>query len=220
MLEWDMTEWTELHSEILDTPRKKILPHLAFVKLHGFYLAGGTALALQLGHRTSVDFDFYAKDSFNAMQFEKDAVTHLKGLKITQRSAGTLIGQVRVIDLSFFHYPYPLLAPLLKTDFLDLVSVPDIAAMKLIAISQRGVRRDFLDLYVIAQKYGLDSVFEWSKKKFSQFDLHVGLKSLTYFEDAETDESGRGMELKKPVPWKKIRAFFEGEALRLARKWL
>ena len=215
-----MVEQTSMHWEILDKPRKKILPHLAFAKSHGFHLAGGTALALQLGHRTSVDFDFYAKDSFDAMQFEKDAVTHLKRLKITQRSPGTLIGQVGVIDLSFFHYPYPILEPLLETEFLNLVSVPDIAAMKLVAISQRGVRRDFLYLYVIAKKHGLDSVFAWSKKKFSQFDLHVGLKSLTYFEDAETDESGRGMELKQPVPWKKIKTFFEGEALRLAHKWL
>lgn len=205
-----------MHWEILDPTRKKLLPKLAFIKSHGFYLAGGTALALQLGHRTSVDFDFYSHEKFDAMRLEKDLVQNMS-LKITQRSEGTLIGQLSRIDLSFFHYPYLLLAPLVETDFLNLSAIPDIAAMKLIAVSQRGVRRDFLDLYMIAKEHGLEKIFQWAKKKFSQFDPYVCVKALTYFEEADQDESGRGMELKEPVPWTKIKDFFEQQAKSFAK---
>lgn len=209
-----------MHWEILDPLRKKLLPKLAITKAHGFYLAGGTALALQLGHRTSVDFDFYAPEKFDEMRFETDLVQQLNGFKVTQRSPGTLIGQVQRVDLSFFYYPYPLLEPLIPAETLHLISIADIAAMKLIAISQRGVRRDFLDLYVIAKDRGFGTVFDWTQKKFSQFDPYVCLKALTYFEDADRDESGRGMQLKERVSWATVKTFFEQQAKILARKWL
>lgn len=198
-----------MHWDILDTPRKKILPLLGFARSYDFYLAGGTALALQLGHRHSIDFDFYTKRAFDDMGFERDVVANLNGFIVTQRSFGTLVGQVGVIDISFFYYPYPLIESVVKTEHIDISSTPDIAAMKLIAVSQRGIRRDFLDLYILAQNYGLAQIFEWGKKKYSQFDVHVCLKALTYFNDAEADESGRGMEL-----------LFEEQAVQLAKKWL
>lgn len=209
-----------IHWDILDSSRKKLLPQLAFAKSHQFYLAGGTALALQLGHRTSIDFDFYSKEKFDEMAFERDAVENLKGLKVTQRSWQTLIGQVGRIDVSYFYYPYPLLDPLIETESINLSSVSDIAAMKLIAISQRGIRRDFLDLYVISMQSGLEMVFEWGKRKFSQFDPYVCLQALTYFEDAEHDTSGRGMSLTDPVPWSEVKKYFRQEASRLAKIWL
>src|SRR3989338_11094472 len=188
-----------MHWEILDKPRKKVLPHLGFTKSFGFYLAGGTALALHLGHRTSVDFDFYTPEKFDEMLFEQEAVRNLKGLKVTHRSWGTLVGQVGVIDVSFFYYSHPLLEPLVETEAIRVMSVPDIAAMKIIALSQRGLRRDFLDLYVIARAVGLQQILEWTRKKYAQFDPYITLKSLTYFTDAENDTSGRGMELTEPV---------------------
>lgn len=157
-----------MYWEILDPSRKKILPRLAFLKSSGFYLAGGTALALHLGHLKSIDFDFYTRENFNEMQIEQNLVRKLVPIKITQRSAGTLIGQTGPIDLSFFHYPYSLLEQPVETESLNIGSVPDIAAMKVIAISQRGLRRDFLDLYVIANQYGLEKIMEWAQKKYPQ----------------------------------------------------
>ena len=82
------------------------------------------------------------------------------------------------------------------------------------------MRRDFLDLYVIAKERGLQVVFDWTRKKFSQFDPYVCLKALTYFEDADQDESGRGMQLKENIDWVKIKVFFEHQAKMLAKKWL
>lgn len=209
-----------MHWEILDEARKKLLPRLACIRPYGFYLAGGTALALQLGHRTSVDFDFYTKTPFDEMLFEREIVQAVAECKVTHRASGTLFGQAKTIDMSFFHYPYLLIEPVVQTDYLDLASIPDIAAMKLIAVSQRGIKRDFLDLYVIAQENPLEKIFAWADQKFPQSDPHVCLKALTYFKDAEEDESGRGTELKEPVPWPTIKKFFDTEGRRLAKLWL
>jgi predicted nucleotidyltransferase component of viral defense system len=209
-----------MHWDILDEGRRRLLPRLAFLKERGFYLAGGTALALQLGHRRSVDFDFYNQTSFNEMGLERDIVTQVEGFKVTQRGSGTLIGQQAAIDMSFFYYPYPLLESLLETESLNLVSIQDIAAMKLIAISQRGLRRDFLDLYVICQERPLEKIFACAQEKYTQFDPYVCLKALTYFEDADRDESGRGMELRESVSWDKVKKFFEENARRLAKLWM
>src|SRR3989338_8729539 len=90
--------------EILDKPRKKILPQLGFAKRYGFYLAGGTALALHLGHRTSVDFDFYTPEKFGETQFEQETIQQLKGFTVTQRGFGTLIGQVGFVDFRYCCY--------------------------------------------------------------------------------------------------------------------
>lgn len=207
-----------MHWDILDKSRKKLVSEFRFLK--DFYLAGGTALALQLGHRTSVDFDFYSEKQFNELPFEGLVVQSLPGFKVTQRAAGTLIGQAGKVDLSFFYYPYPLIHALEKSEYFDIASIADIACMKLIAISQRGLRRDFIDLFVICQTTPLAEVFHWAKLKYPQFDPHICLKGIVYFEDAETDESGRGMALHKPVAWKKIRSYFQREAHDLARKWL
>lgn len=209
-----------MHWEILDPRRKKLVTALSYVKEFGFYLAGGTALALHLGHRQSVDFDFYTGTDFDAVRFEAETVHHLKGFKVTQRSKGTLLGRAGPVEITFFYYPYPLIDSLTEENGLQVVSVADIAAMKLIALSQRGRRRDFLDLFVIAKKVGFKQVFLWAGKKFPQVDPYVSLKSLTYFKDADEDDSGRGMTLKEDVPWTRIKAYFEKEAAALSRKWL
>src|SRR3990167_194401 len=153
-----------MHWDLLDAARRKILPSLVFLKKWKCSRAGGTALALQIGHRRSVDFDFFTPESFNEMRLEQEVVSHLRGFKVTQRGQGTLTGQAQGIDFSFFHYPYPLLEPLIEEKYLNLAATADIAAMKLIAISQRGLRRDFVDLYVIAQGAGLKKIFEWAGK--------------------------------------------------------
>jgi predicted nucleotidyltransferase component of viral defense system len=209
-----------MYWNILGKQRKQILPHLAFVRKYGFYLAGGTALALQLGHRHSIDFDFYTSDAFDEMAFERDAVANLDKFKVTQRNSGKLIGQIGAVDVNFYYYPYSMIESVIVTEHIDVCSIPDIAAMKLIAVSQRGIRRDFLDLYVISRNYELAQMIEWAQNKYSQFDIHECLKSLTYFKDAEKDESGRGMEINEPIIWSKIKYFFASQAVELANKWL
>src|SRR3989338_7003625 len=153
-----------MHWEIFDPVRQKLLPKLVFTKKSGIYLAGGTAMALQLGHRQSVDFDFYSPENFEPLAFETQVVQHIENFIVTQRSAGTLLGRTGAVEVTFFYYPYPMIEEPVETDYLRLASVADIAAMKVVALTQRGLRRDFLDLYVIARDAGLQQILEWARK--------------------------------------------------------
>lgn len=206
---------------VLDNTRRNLVLNFSFLSANGFYLAGGTALALQLGHRTSVDFDFYTNTDLRDVlplladiqkQFPKFATDHM--------ADGTLIGHIDAIELSFFRYNYALLEPLISANELLLASVPDIAAMKVAALAQRGLYRDFIDLYVIAKQHGLNSVIEWTRQKFPGLDVYVMLRALVYFADAESDKSMRGKTLLKPIKWDVVRRYFSAEVKNLEKDFL
>lgn len=207
-----------MHWEILNKNQKPLLGKLAIFRKIGAYLAGGTALALHLGHRSSEDFDFYTPKEFNPETFESAIRHSLQGFARNQVAYGTVTGDYKKVHISCFYYDYPLIRPLVKTEHVDLASVEDIGAMKMVAISQRGKRRDFLDVYVLAKIYGLAELVSWTRKKYRSIDSYIILKGLTYFEDADNDASARGFGLFKPVEWKKVKKYISSEALRIARK--
>ncbi|MFQ5681110.1 MAG: nucleotidyl transferase AbiEii/AbiGii toxin family protein [Candidatus Omnitrophota bacterium] len=193
----------KLYFGILDKKRVEILPGLEFLRRgYGFYLAGGTALALQIGHRTSLDFDFYCRREFDAgkvLESFRDGlgqVTLIQGL-----SSNTLIVRIRGIEISLFYYRYPLVKKAVRIEYIDLASKEDIAAMKLIAIIQRGKMRDFIDLYFLMKEFTLDEIFGWTKRKFSAFNPYLGLRALTFFKDAEDEIRGHRFRLMKKVDW-------------------
>ena len=195
----------DLHWDILDKKRRQILPTLAVLKSDGFYLAGGTALALQLGHRTSFDFDFY-----RAVDFEPRIVTERfsRGFVAAVATRGTVTGDLRNIHLSFFRYAYPLICPLIDADSLSLASLEDLAAMKLLAIAQRGKKRDFIDLYLLCQRFPLRKILDWTKEKFPTFDAYTGLRGLVYFQDAENERPRQGFRLLMPLKWDSVKSYF------------
>lgn len=212
----------KIHWNILDKKCLKMLPQLEFLrKEFGFYLAGGTALALQIGHRTSVDFDFYSTREFNknnvALASFKE---HLDQLTIVQSLTNTIIAKVGDIGVSVFYYDYSLLEPLIRTDYLDLVSIEDIAAMKLIAIIQRGTLRDFIDVYFILKEFTLERLFDLTKKKYPPFNPYVGLRALTYFRDADKDVKQQRFKLFRPMNWNKVKKEIVAKADFFARKGL
>ena len=172
---------------ILDKKRFDILPAFAFLK-EDFYLAGGTALALQIGHRDSVDFDFFCKkdiDTKKLFDLLKDKLGKHKILK-TQDEINTLsILLDGDIKISFFAYKYELLNEIIKTNYLQIASLEDIACMKLSAITSRATNKDYIDLYYILQKIKLSDLLEKVNKKFSDLDINLILKSLTYFDDIQ-----------------------------------
>lgn len=178
-----------------------------------FYLAGGTGLALRAGHRRSLDLDFFSPADFNEdTLIEK--VQDLSGFSLVSKAPGTLHAHIRGIKVSFLAFRYPLLFP--STVFLDVeVADPrDIACMKVSAIAGRGTKRDFIDLYVVSQEYGLPQILEWFNTKFGAANysrVHV-LKSLTYFDDAEKDPPP---DMLKPILWPEVREFFRKLAPRL-----
>ena len=156
---------TKLFFEILDEKRQVLLPKLEFLrKEYGFYLAGGTALALQIGHRTSVDFDFYTPRTFDPEVLYRKLKEEIPMISPVHTAKETLMVGIpekkERIEMSFFRYDYPLLRPLMITEYLDLVSVGDIAAMKIIAIVQRGTKRDFVDIYYLLKRYDLETLLK------------------------------------------------------------
>jgi predicted nucleotidyltransferase component of viral defense system len=202
----------KLHWDILDEKRKTLLPNLRFLKELGFYLAGGTALALQIGHRTSVDFDFYSQNEFSAVDLLYRIQQISKKVVLIQHESHTLILKVNGVEISLFRYPYSLLRRLVETEYVSMASLEDIAAMKMVAIAQRGIRRDFVDLYFLMKLLGLKKIFRLTKKKYPPFNEYVGLQSITYFTDAENLSIERKISMYNSVPWEKIKKFMIAEA--------
>lgn len=155
--------------------------------MKGFYLAGGTALALQLGHRRSIDLDFFS-DVFPKRDLLIQGMEQYEP-QITNEAPGTIDMLVSDVKVSFLEYNYPLLENLVDFDGIKLASIIDISCMKLSAISSRGSKKDFIDLYVILKKYTLEELFEKFEKKFVgvSYQKLIILKSLIYFDDADKE---------------------------------
>jgi len=205
-----------MHQQLLTDPQRSALAVLGNQPaLRSFYLAGGTGLALHLGHRESVDFDFFRLESFDPQWLLAELPTP-PPVKILQEAANTLTVEFRRVKVSWFGYPQPLLQPLAHDDLpFGVASVADIAAMKLAAIAGRGSRKDFVDLYVICRNcFPLREAFHYLQAKFTQqeYDLYHILRSLTYFADAEAEPMPR---LRQAIDWNTLCGFFRTEAARL-----
>jgi len=183
-----------------------------------FYLAGGSALALHFAHRYSFDLDFFSPKKFNSEQL-RNHLQELGKFSLDQIAEDTLLGKLNQTKISFFTYPYPLLFPLKNFSGIKIANILDIACMKLDAISGRGTKRDFIDLYFICQKEKLTKTFKLFEKKFQKANYNLAFiqKSLVYFVDAEKDEMPKMI---KRVSWKEVKKFFEEEIIKLSKKYL
>ncbi len=180
------------------------------------YLAGGTAVALQLGHRISVDFDFFTPKDFMPKIFASK-LSRLGVFKEEQASKGTVLGNFKGIRFSLFVYKYPLLFTSLKYQSLNVADIRDIAAMKIDAIATRGLKRDFIDLYFICNSgYKLTELLSFYDRKYKNLAsniIHIQ-KSLVFFDDAEFEAMPKMIN---PVDWEDIKKFFVSEVKRLAK---
>ena len=202
-------------SLILDKKRIGLLKKLGFIEKYGFYLAGGTALALQIGHRDSLDFDFYTEKKFDSQKLREEFDKRFKKVQEIHIAEGTLGLDVDGIGVSFFKYPYPLIRPLEKMESICLASKEDIAAMKIIAISQRGKRRDFVDIYFLITEFGLEKIIEFVKEKYPMFNIYVGLQGLVYFKDADEDPEKGRFRLLKEVEWEGVKDYILKETNKI-----
>lgn len=185
--------------------------------LKNAYLAGGTALALQIGHRISVDFDFFTAKEFD----EKILVQRIKKMipefSLERMEWRTILGNIGRTRFSLFFYNYPLLFK--PHDFLrvKMADIKDIAPMKIAAIADRGTKRDFIDLYFMTEKekiLSLEEALELYDKKFKllkQNKMHI-LKSLCYFDDAE---KGKIPKMIKDISWKEVKKKIKDNVLSL-----
>ncbi len=200
-----------MHKESLTKDTESVLEALgASGIVKDLYLAGGTALALHLGHRVSVDLDWFSEDFKYNVTFRKE-LEKLGKLSIDSESENTLNGATNGVKISFFQYPYPLISAKIKYgQNIYLAGIPDIAVMKMEAIAGRGSYKDFIDVYFILQDYSLEDILGFVKRKFSNIDYNEThlLKSLTYFEDVKGTPKPKMI---KEVSWQKITSTMEKE---------
>jgi len=155
--------------------------------LDQFVLVGGTALSLQLGHRKSVDLDFFTDKDFDANVLLEKVNNDFNVTKELMKMKQTLILEVEDIKVDFIRFKYPFQFPILEIDTIKLLAIPDIAAMKLDAVTGRGAKKDFVDIYYLLQDYSLPELLEFYKKKYRHETIFHVIRSLSYFEDAEEE---------------------------------
>jgi hypothetical protein len=185
-----------------------------------FYLAGGTALALQLGHRLSVDLDFFSPT--------EDIPTLRPGLEKAfatfsptraDSAWGNLVYLARNIRTGFYGYGYEMVAPLVETQEARLASVEDIALMRLDTLLGRAARKDFYDLYFICQNISLRTILDMAPRKYPSvrdFESQT-VKRLVYFENAEADPDP---QLLSSVSWQQVKDYFVQKSKQIAGDWL
>lgn len=218
---YKITSKTDLFFDTLPKATVKAFLRCSKISLfssNGWYLAGGTALALQTGHRRSVDLDFFTKEKkFNEKKMEEIISEH--GDWVTNSiSEGTLYGEFLGAKTSFITYPFfTPNEPMRKQGAISVLAPLDIAVMKIIAISQRGKKRYFFDLYWVCQNINsLSNIISKVSRQYSvsQNPMHI-LKSLVYFEDAESDPEP---EINFDANWEKVKNFFIKEIPIIADK--
>jgi hypothetical protein len=197
-----------MHLEVLTDKGKELFPFLQ--KFKNFYLAGGTALALQIGHRVSVDFDLFTAQpleanlrSFLEKIFKQEQILPLVN---TKDQLTCMVSQVKI---TFLYYPFPVVHKLLKLEGQHLLDVHELAATKAYTIGRRGTFKDYIDLYfVLHEKHvSLTDIFELAEQKYKEsFNARLFLEQLVYLDDIlDTDINF----LKAPVSKAEVQQFFE-----------
>lgn len=194
---------------------------LPFIK--SFYLAGGTGLALHMGHRFSVDLDLFSTEETAVGPDQRDAMRMLlddSSPSIIHDNDGTFVATWQEVGISFFRLPlYPLVQSPVVLDGIPLATIPEIGAMKLAAIIDRGTRKDMVDLYYLLQTVSLETIFEVASVKYARvrsFPISA-IRALAYYTDAEALPMPRMLDR---TPWSKMKKFLEHQALEAGRKRL
>ncbi len=196
------------HPEVMTRAQAGVLARLGPVAAaEGFYLAGGTALALHYGHRRSVDLDWFSphpiEDPLGLAARIRDSGIRLE---VSSVSRGTLHARVNRVRVSFLEFRYPLLTRTMSWPEArcPIAGIRDIACMKLAAIAQRGSRKDFVDLWaLLAHRRRLPAMLTDYRKKFSVNDISSVIYGLCYFDDAEAEPLPIMLA---PAGWPEIRA--------------
>jgi len=203
--------------DAIDEKTKRVLEKIARSAIvSDLYLAGGTALAIQLGHRKSIDLDLFFQKEFSNSGV-KDMLASLGKFELISEEEGTIHGTLDGVKISFLRYLYKNIFPLQSFEKINLADKRDIAAMKIDAISSRGSKKDFIDLYFLMKKYSLNELFNFFETKYKNIKynrLHI-LKSLAYFETADAEPMP--VMLKK-VEWEEIKSEISGIAKEFLRR--
>jgi hypothetical protein len=204
----------QLHTETLPEATRALLENIKNIqKLKDFYLTGGTALTIALGHRESEDLDFFTKTQFQPETLQQQLLKY-GTLENVEISEGTLNLFLNKVKLQFLYYPYNLLETPIEWNGIYLSSVIDIACTKLITISMRGSKKDFIDMYVLLQKLSINDLFIKLDEKYQKIKYnkpHI-LKSLVYFDDADAQPMPR---MHIPLEWEAVKDFMIKEVKKI-----
>lgn len=173
-------------------------------------LVGGTALALQYGHRMSVDLDFFGHINSNDTDL-KEQLNEVGKLSIIKESKNINVFLIDGIKVDFVNYPYPWIDEPVLEDPIVLASPQDIAAMKINAIEGRGTKKDFIDIYFLLQHYSMQDILGFYAKKYPEYSIFRALMSMTYFEDAENQFMPR---MFVNIEWEEIKETLRKEVSR------
>ena len=187
-----------------------------------FYLAGGTALALRLGHRLSLDLDLFANLEELGEDLRRTIRRELGVLQAEEALQDSPLGLVLKAGeqaISFFTYGYSLLEPTDPVEGLQVARLLDLGLMKLDAVAGRGERKDFYDLYILCRQVALDRLFDRVEEKYPH---SPGFRSLVLSALVDFDKADQQVDptLLVPVAWPTVKEFFLSETARLGREWL
>jgi len=190
-----------LHGETVLARTLDLLKELQSIpELADLRLVGGTALALQLGHRTSVDLDLFGcfdpSKSFRALLMAQGHV--VEGSENGEVQSLTVDG----VKVDLVNYPYAWISTPVESDGVTLAGLDDIVAMKLSAVANRGKKKDFIDIAVLLSHYTLEEIFARYKQKFLVDEIAFALRGLTYFDDAEDDPMPK---MFLPLTWQEVK---------------
>lgn len=179
-----------LYKETVEPRTLELLKQLqAEPLLQTFNLVGGTALALRLGHRKSIDLDLFTREDFDIEEL-KAMLVQRYGLKVSYERNQTLKGFINGVMIDCIRFNYPHLQDPDIIDDIRLESVPDIIAMKLSAIAQNGTRiKDFVDIATLSTHYSLNEMLGFYSAKFPHANVLMPIKALTYFDEIDFNES-------------------------------
>lgn len=182
-----------------------------------FFLVGGTATALHLGHRISIDLDLFSQKEFDAEKLKKH-LAEKYNISSSTTATNTLSTFVNFKDtdikVEFISYKYKLLKPIKIIDGIKLLELDDLIPMKLSAIAGRGSKKDFFDIYFLFNKYNLSKMLDLFKQKFETENLFHILKSLTFFDDADKDPEPNLLE---KVNWDEVKKIIVREVYLLLK---
>ena len=170
--------------------------------LKGSRLVGGTARALQLGHRKSVDLDLFGGIDASSEEI-REALSMSHSITVVKESRNINIYLIDGIKVDFVNYKYAWIDKAVEEDTIILAGIKDIAAMKIAAVVGRGTKKDFIDLYFLLRQYSLQEILQLYLQKYPDGSLFIALKSLSYFEDAEPDPMPVMFE---KVKWEDVKA--------------
>lgn len=180
-----------LFKETVADSTLKIIQQLCGIsELNNFELVGETSLALQIGHRISIDIDMFCQNTFETRDLKECILDNFNNHKITfdYEAKNTLIGSIDQVKIDFIRHAYPRIKNIIHIDEIRLCSLQDIAAMKIGVITDNGTRiKDFVDLYFLLQYFTLDEMIQFYEQKYQSENSFHALKSIIYFNDLDIE---------------------------------